>query len=462
MDYNTATMTRLAEQVVKAFQQMTPVDQPGETIADVETNLRAFLQQLGAQALSRLLSTNTGTPPAEIPCPCGGTLHYQRQRAATLISVFGKITYERAYYAGCACGAGKAPLDVQYALQPGAVTSGLAALLALAGIGFGFEDSRTWLRAFLLFDVSENTVRAETQTFGTLQTARETALCAQSQSPDALQTRLREITTVPKRLYGSMDAAKVRIEPRTQAGQKPEKTEAWRDLKIGCWYEAEAVPPSQRTHRQRAKATREQTVFRAKQMRYYCDIAEAEDFGALLWGTGCALAADFAQELVFVCDGAVWIWKLVTQYYPNALQIVDWFHAADRLQRVAQSAFPHLPERKEWLDAVTADLWAGQVPAVIQACERLASHCAEAQQAVCYFTNNMARMQYAQFRAAGYMIGSGTIESACKQIVTQRLKLPGAQWEVEGAVLTAKARAAYLSGEWEVLATQRAALPLAA
>jgi hypothetical protein len=423
--------------------------------------MRKFLQELGAQALSKVLSTSAGPPAAKIPCACGGTLYYQRQRPATVISVFGKITYRRAYYAGCACGAGTAPLDVQYALQPGAVTSGLASLLALAGIGFGFENSRQWLRTFLLFEVSENTVRAETQTFGALQAAREDALCNQSQSLDYLQARLRKPPVVPTRLYGSMDAAKVRIEPRPCAGQPPEKTEAWRDLKIGSWYEVEIVPSAQRTRRHRKKVDREQHAFRATHMHYFCAIAEAEDFGQLVWGTGCARAADLAQELVFVCDGAVWIWKLVTQYFPNAVQIVDWFHAADRLQRVAQSAFPHLPDRKAWLETATADLWAGHVQAVIHACAALAPQCAEAQQAVTYFTNNEPRLQYAQFRAAGYMIGSGTIESACKQIVTQRLKLPGAQWEVEGAVLTAKARAAYLSGEWELLAAQRAALPLA-
>ena len=70
-------------------------------------------------------------------------------------------------------------------------------------------------------------------------------------------------------------------------------------------------------------------------------------------------------------------------------------------------------------------------------------------------------MQYDRFRAAGYLIGSGTVESGCKQIVTQRLKLPGAQWTVKGAVKTAKARAAWLSGEWDILCAQRAALPLA-
>lgn len=70
-------------------------------------------------------------------------------------------------------------------------------------------------------------------------------------------------------------------------------------------------------------------------------------------------------------------------------------------------------------------------------------------------------MRYDQFRAAGYMIGSGTIESGCKQIVTQRLKLPGAQWEVAGAVQTAKARAVWLSGQWQRLCELRSALPLA-
>jgi hypothetical protein len=70
-------------------------------------------------------------------------------------------------------------------------------------------------------------------------------------------------------------------------------------------------------------------------------------------------------------------------------------------------------------------------------------------------------MRYDRFRAAGYMIGSGTIERACKQIVTHRRCLPGAQWEVKGAIQTAKARASWLSGTWPSLCRARSALPLA-
>lgn len=465
MDYNTETITNLATQIAAAIKvAMAQRIQTGEsslTIADVETEFRQCLRQIGLQALSLFLSTAEGTPAAELPCACGGTLHYQRQRAATVTTVFGRLTYKRAYYAGCRCEQGKAPMDERYGLEPGAMTSGLAALLGLAGIEFGFDESRAWLHPFLLFDVSENTVRSETQTFGELQAEREAVLGQQSQDEEHLQARLRDRGRLPRRLYGSLDAAKVRIEPRLKAGEKPEKHEAWRDMKVGCWYEAEPVPAVQRSARQRDKFEREQAVFRAKKMRYYCDITDAEAFGKLVWGTGCAAQADLVAELVFVCDGAGWIWNLVDFYYPEAVQIVDWYHAADRLKRIAQAALATEAERAAWLEPVMNDLWEGQVESVRRACEQLAPRCEAAQDAVTYFTNNAHRMKYDQFRMAGYLIGSGTVESGCKQIVTQRLKQPGAQWSVEGAVQTAKARAAWLSGEWNALCAQRAALPLA-
>ena len=101
---------------------------------------------------------------------------------------------------------------------------------------------------------------------------------------------------------------------------------------------------------------------------------------------------------------------------------------------------------------------------VIAACREFEAHPQaqeEARKAISYYTNNQARMDYAAFRADGYMIGSGTVESGCKQIVSYRLKRAGARWSEEGACLTAKARAAYLSDQWDQLATHRGELPLA-
>jgi hypothetical protein len=465
MNYNTETINKAAQQLATMFKTMV-IEQHGAgegrtTIAQIEADMREALRQIGVQALGLFLSSMQTTPASEIACSCGGILKYQRMRSATAISVFGKVTYERAYYAGCRCKEGKAPLDEQFGLEPGAVTAGLAALLALAGIEFSYDESPKWLRAYLLFDVSENTVRSETEQMGALQEKREEELVKHSQDEVYLQERQRHPGNVVTRMYGSMDAAKVRIEPRPKQGAEKAEHEDWRDMKVLCWYEVETVSPAQRSTRQREKAVREHAVLRAKNMRYSCDITEADDFGKLLWATGCAVNADLSPELVFVGDGAVWIWNLVAQYYANAIQIVDWYHAEEHLEDVAAAAFTLPSEQTLWLEAVTQFLWDGQVEDVICACESLPNTCLKAQQAANYFTNNIERMRYDKFRAAGYLIGSGTIESGCKQIVTQRLKLPGAQWNVAGAVQTAKARAAWLSGQWQTLSERRSALPLA-
>jgi hypothetical protein len=375
---------------------------------------------------------------------------YQREREASLLSVFGRVQYRRSYYWGCGCGKGQAPLDQQLGLKPGGVSAGLAELLALGGVELAFDQARRWVEKHLLFAVSENTIRSATEARGAQRQAQEKVWMENSQDEQWLQDRLRTIGAVPKRLYGSLDAAKTRIEPRCPE-EKEQASEAWRDLKVGCWYELEAVPVAQRSRRQQEKYDREQQVFRAKNLRYYCDLMEAKQFGQLVWATGCRVLADLAPELVFVCDGAVWIWNLVSQYYPHAVQIVDWYHATEHLEKIAALAFDKPQDRKTWLEEMKEALWNGQVQYIIGSCQSLAAEQPKVLSEINYFINNAERMDYARFRAAGYAIGSGTIESACKQIVVQRLRKAGAQWTIDGAVRTAKARAAWLSGEWDSL-----------
>jgi hypothetical protein len=196
--------------------------------------MREALRQIGIQALGQVLSMLQTTPESQIECECGGELKYPRMRTATVISVFGRVKYERAYYAGCECGKGKAPLDERFGLEPGGVTSGLAGLLALAGIAFSYDESPKWLEAYLLFEVSENTVRAETEHMGELQQEQEKILLQQSQDENFQQARQRNPGKVVQRLYGSMDAAKVRIEPRPKKGEEKPEHEDW-DMKILCW-----------------------------------------------------------------------------------------------------------------------------------------------------------------------------------------------------------------------------------
>ena len=462
MEFSTETLKPIAEQFATIITQALE-QEPEQLIRNLETDMRKSLQEIGRQALGQVLSQEDKAAEKTQPCECGGELQYQRHREAKVLSVFGWINYRRSYYAGCSCRKGQAPLDQRFGLKPGQVTAGLAELLALSGVELGFEHSGRFLERFLLFRVSENTVRKETECFGRLQDEHEAQEKEQYQNGEYLQERLRQTEAPVGRVYGAMDGAHVRIEQRRkkgETGQKDDNKEKWQEMKVGCWYEVEAVPPAQQQQRHRKKVAVGEQPLRTRNLAYFCEIEAAEKFGKLLWARGCQRQADLAAEVVFVCDGAHWIWRLVDHYYPQATQIVDWHHAQERLEKVAKEAFSG-QAAATWLEEVRTCLWEGDPEFVIRACQKLAARSKEAKAAVTYFHNNTARMAYDQFRAQGYMIGSGPVESSCKQIVSQRLKRSGAQWHVKGATQTAKARAVWLSRDWESLCQRRDALPLA-
>jgi hypothetical protein len=118
-----------------------------------------------------------------------------------------------------------------------------------------------------------------------------------------------------------LDAAKVHV--------RGEKAQPWRDLKVGAWFTTSLEPPT---------TPEDEWEIHATDISYYGDITEASDLGALLWATGCQRQAPLAHELIFLEDGAEWIWNLVQEHYPEAVQIVDWFHATEYITPVANAA----------------------------------------------------------------------------------------------------------------------------
>jgi hypothetical protein len=419
----------------------------------VEDGLRELLRQVGGQALGKYLSQAEVAPPAEVACPCGAHAPRLARRAAKAISVFGKISYQRQYYLCRTCGRGRCPLDGKVGIEPGEVTPALAKLLALTGVEVAFEEAGRWMEQFLLFRLSDNTIRKETERFGELQAARETDWQEHSQDEKELQQRLQQRGRKAGRLYASMDGAMAPLQGE------------WRELKCLAWYQVEPLKGYQ-TRRHHGERVGEQADLQAQAISYHCSFQEAEAFGAFAWASGWQRQADLYEELVFVCDGAQWIWKLVNRHFPGAVQIVDWYHASQYLSPIVEAAWgENLPAGQAWLEQARTSLWNGQVEALIQDCRVVGQDHPQAQEAVhkavTYYAHNEKRMDYARFRAAGYLIGSGTIESGCKQVVSLRLKRAGARWTESGALQTAKARAAWLSGDWDCLADQRAKLPTA-
>jgi len=420
-------------------------------LSQMEQGVRQAMLKLGNTLLTDWLALQNDQYPAEtVPCRCGAQAHYREMREGVLFTTLGRITYRRAYYLCDGCHQGGYPLDERLGLRPGEISADLERLTGLTGAHLPFAHSSDLYETLTLVGVSAQTIDNATQAFGAEAEAVENELITVSHDAEALLRQEREVAPVD-RLYATLDATKVHTDERRDADD-----EGWRDLKIGAWFETMTTAPS---------TPDGDWDVQAKNIAYFCDIAPAERFGALLWATGVQRHAPRAKELIVVADGADWIWNLVDTHFPVAVQIVDWFHAAEHLSAVV-AASPTSPEAQAWLTETRAALWEGRLDDVIQACQRRAQpNCKDdaAHKAITYFTNHRQRMRYPEYRAKGYQIGSGTVESGCKQIGTQRMKVAGATWTTTGARRVAKARAASLSdGQWSLLAARRVHLAASA
>ena len=453
MNFNTTMAKESVNQIATLFSDLIVEyvqSEEGVTINEVEQGMRQLLQEVGRQALGQVLEKSDQVQPS-IRCVCKNKATYRCRREGMVITVFGRVTYKRSYYICTHCGRGEKPLDKQMKIEPGQMSLGLVPLLALLGVQTSFDEAAKLAREFLLLEISDNAIRKATQLIGERQQGREGRWKEQSDWYHYMNSPTRQNQKPPRRLYGSIDGVMV-----------PTQTE-WRELKTICWYETTPISARQWPSRYKQRLGEMETL-KATNIRYHCDIQEAEQFSQLLWSTGCHYLADLAQELLFVCDGAKWIWRLVEENFPQAIQILDWYHAIEYLTPVAHALFADELSQTEWLTTMKEHLWFSRTQMVIDHFLALAEQnvaTEPALKAATYYQNNLVRMDYAYFRDQGYFIGSGTVESGCKQIATMRLKRSGAQWGEDGARLVAKARAAWLSDQWHDLVHAYHALPFA-
>ncbi len=142
--------------------------------------------------------------------------------------------------------------------------------------------------------------------------------------------------------------------------------------------------------------------------------------------------------IVFIGDGAAWIWNLCKEYFPNAVQIVDYPHAVSHLYNIAKLVFgeTEIESVEAWIKETEPILHDGNITEVASSIRALATQhpavCESLEREAKYFEKHAKRMQYRAFREKGYMIGSGVIESACKQIVGERCKQAAMRWEKPG------------------------------
>lgn len=392
------------------------------SLTEMEREVKAVLQRVGEAMLGYWLAAQAPHYPAdEAECPhCGGGAHYVRWREGVSITLLGRVRYRRPYYVCSDCRRGHYPLDEALGIMPGQMSAEVQQVAGLLGANLSFGRCCDVLQRVAHLDLSSNSIRKATQRMGQRVVDQETELVDWSQALEA-QREHRRVKEKPRRLYGSLDGYMVHV-----AGD-------WHEMKAGVWWQVD----EQR---------------RAAAISYYTDWQPAAEFSTLTWATGFQRLADQAEEVVMVADGADWIWRIVEEHFPRAVQIVDWYHAFSYVRAVAQAAFTDDAARQTWLAEQQAALQHGQRARVFHACRACAPTAPEpVRSALTFFARQRTRLRYDRYRAVGYQIGSGTMESGCKQLGQGRLKIAGAQWNERGARLVAKARAAFLSGQWDTL-----------
>lgn len=150
---------------------------------------------------------------------------------------------------------------------------------------------------------------------------------------------------------------------------------------------------------------------------------------------------DYKGTMIFINDGASWIWNWVEDAYPKAVQILDYFHAMEYLSAFAEVYVKDKEERINWITSIENQLNADQVEQVIELLEGISKTSQiktmdakeKLKALLSYYNTHKDRMHYGTYRKNGYLVGSGPIESAHRNIIQKRLKLSGQRWTVQGA-----------------------------
>lgn len=236
------------------------------------------------------------------------------------------------------------------------------------------------------------------------------------------------------------------------------RKEGWKELKTGTVFEVEV----------RTEPVEDGTEFEecahAVNNSYVAYLGEPTPFGQLLWSEAVRRRMPQAHDTIAIGDGAKWIWNLVQEHFSDSWQVVDWYHAKQHLYATAHLVLGEgSPAAAQWVKEMRTPLYQGQVWQVCEGIRELAAEYPSQHKALekeaTYFENNKRRMQYLEVRDAGLPIGSGMVESGCKQFGA-RFNGAGMRWSREGAERLIPIRAAILSHRFEEVWTQAYNAPL--
>ena len=403
----------------------------------MEEKLRDAVRQDARRCLEDLLNDPAVKVPGDQSRP-GESCH--AARINTVESLFGALALRRNYYSRREEGGGRAPLDESLGVVEGC-TPGLARVMCRAGATEPFEDASQSLLFYSGITIDGRRIQRLVQRLGP-----EFATWQQSQPPI---TALANGTT----FYVEADGTGVPVRPEETEGRqgKGEDGKArTREIKLGVVFTQ--PPPNQPETTASGPAGKAKTQNSDKQQeasrpertpgstRYVTTTEDARKFGELLRDLARQQGMGLAAMVVFLGDGAAWVWELARVWFPFARLILDFYHAAEHVGLLTEILFgkdtPQAKKHREAWVAILKDKENGVDHLIKKARTAIPLRGKirrKAMKALAYFENNRDKMRYWEYQAQGLFFGSGVVEAGCKSVVGCRLKQSGMFWGLPGA-----------------------------
>ena len=176
-------------------------------------------------------------------------------------------------------------------------------------------------------------------------------------------------------------------------------------------------------------------VAHAQNLSYFSRKVKAETFQRLALVEIHRRSVENAKEVAAVMDGADWEQGFVDYHRPTAIRILDFPHAAEHVNHIGEALYgEHTAESRAWLSERLHRLKHEGPDELLQEFQQLQQAHPEMEAIasnLAYLEKRRAQIQYPQFQAEGWPIGSGIVESGNKLVVEARMKGSGMHWAEE-------------------------------
>jgi hypothetical protein len=372
------------------------------------------------------------------PCCCGRRMENKGRRLITLASHSGEITFSRNRYRCRECGDWQIPADAVICCGRHRLTR----LLARNICQLATLEHFTRLEPLLSDQHGvhlghEAMLRLVHDVGGALEQKRLTEV--EHWRNQAAPTRHWPAAEIqPRRVYVSCDGIMYCTNETEPDPLNPDQRRLiWKQMRVGCVYWQD---DQEHWHKRVIWGQEEEFL----------------SFGAALYRLACRCGYRQATEKIFAADGGEWCWTIHQTYFADARGVLDWYHASEHVWTCGQTLHSDVAARTAWAEqSLTLLREQGGVGLLNWLLAQQAVHRGQSRRAlqslINYLQPRLDRTDYPAYRAAGWQIGTGMMESTAKQLVAVRMKGPGMHWCRDGATAVTALRAYDLNGEWHSL-----------